>query len=87
MALGCAGLLIYTMSYWFTKATVLIILMGEPYNQLLIQKFNLATMKPNLHHLFCFVDLGQNLQYEGHYYRDGRVMSKIQNKIALRIIL
>ena len=55
--MGCARLLYDALLVY--KATVLIVLMWGPYNHLLTRKFILARMKPNMNHLFCFVDLGK----------------------------
>ena len=55
ITLGCAGLLYGALLVY--KATVPIVLMWGPYNRLLTRKFNLARMKPNMHHVFRFVDL------------------------------
>ena len=54
MTLGCAGLLCDALLVY--KATLPIVLMWGSYNHLSTPKFNVARMKPNLHHLFRFVD-------------------------------
>ena len=57
VTLGCTGLLYDALLVY--KATLHIVLTLGYDNHLLTRKFNLATMKPNLHHLFRFVDLAK----------------------------
>ena len=57
MALGCAGLFYDALLVY--KATLLIVLTWGSYSRLLTQKFNLSTIKLNLHYLLLFVYIGK----------------------------